>query len=310
MENLIMKTKLLLSYLVLLTSMCTAQNSVNITFEDSSIYNYHIEIDTITFPTNKWQIGTPSKTIFNQSLSLSNAIVTDTLNNLPASDTSVFILKAYNPFFFPVPTYVLARMSFYYKMNKDSSDLVMVEVAADTGMHWVNMLDEDTTYNIVWYGNKPNFADTSTNWKFFNSNFSQWFSAPYSSSLYPYYADADTFRFRFTYISSPTSTNKEGWMIDNLNFDFSTPEKVTSESKLEASTLFCPNPARNMIKLNREFDLKAENESIHIYASDGKCVHQQNVEKLKEIQIDLKPGLYFLIYRSGTKQHTQKILIE
>jgi hypothetical protein len=172
------------------------------------------------------------------------------------------------------------------------------------------MLDEDTTYNIVWYGNKPNFADTSTNWKYFQSNFSQWFSAPYSSGFYPYYADADTFKFRFTYISSATSANKEGWMIDDINFNFMTPESVSSHTSIEQTTLFYPNPTRNSIKLHRAFDSKAENDFIRIYTTDGKCVHHQNVQQQKEIKFNLKPGLYFLIYESGNIHHTQKIVIE
>lgn len=305
-----MKTKLFLFCLVLFTNMTFAQNYLEVSFEDSTVYNYHIEIDTINYPFNKWQIGKPSKPIFNQSYSLVNALVTDTLNSIPASDTSVFIFKAYNPFMFPVPSYVVSRMSFFYKMNKDSNDIAMVEVAADTGMHWVNMLDEDTTYNIVWYGNKPNFADTSTNWKYFQSNFSQWFSAPYSSGFYPYYADADTFKFRFTYISSATSANKEGWMIDDINFNFMTPESVSSHTSIEQTTLFYPNPTRNSIKLHRAFDSKAENDFIRIYTTDGKCVHHQNVQQQKEIKFNLKPGLYFLIYESGNIHHTQKIVIE
>lgn len=305
-----MKTKLFLLTLILLTKTIHSQNYLQISFENPSVYNYHIEIDTINYPSNKWQIGKPSKQIFNQAASLSNAIVTDTINTIPPSDTSIFIMKAYNPYFFPVPSFVISTMYFYYKLNKDSSDIAMVEVAADTGMHWVNMLDEDTTYNIVWYGNKPNFADTSSGWKIFQSNFSQWFSSPYSSGFYPYYADADTFRFRFTFISSPTSVNKEGWMIDDIFFGFGTPEGIEQASNLDRLNLFYPNPARNFVRVKRGVHLKSANESFRIYSADGKCVHQQSVQNQDEVKIELKPGLYFFIYQSGDKYQSHKIMIE
>jgi hypothetical protein len=52
----------------------------------------HITIDTISNPNNIWQIGVPNKPLFNTAYSVPNVIVTDTINTVPANDTSTFYL--------------------------------------------------------------------------------------------------------------------------------------------------------------------------------------------------------------------------
>ncbi|HNB82137.1 MAG TPA: hypothetical protein PLP34_03585 [Chitinophagaceae bacterium] len=117
----------------------------------------------------------------------------------------------YRPFPFGIGSFVIATLNFKYKLNKDSLDLARVEIMANTGKHWVNFMTDDAAFNITWPSpGKPDFQDTSTAWKTFSCNFSQWFSAGYSSGFYPFYTDADTFLYRFTFISSSGSVGKEG----------------------------------------------------------------------------------------------------
>ncbi|MBW7914274.1 MAG: hypothetical protein H3C54_11410, partial [Taibaiella sp.] len=119
------------------------------TFESpKNIYNDRFIIDTANYPNNIWQIGEPQKTTFNSAHSYPNAVITDTINAYPVNDTSVFYFKvvSYHPPGLPQHWYELVGFSFNYRLDIDSGEIVKVEISTDSGMHWVNLLEEDTTY--------------------------------------------------------------------------------------------------------------------------------------------------------------------
>lgn len=302
--------KLFITFLIAFSSISLfSQVFLDINFEDNSDLE-KIEIDS-TFSNNKWQVGKPSKIIFDSSRTLYHAIVTDTINILPPSDTSVFILKQFNPFSFPVPSYVMASMQFYYKMNKKPNDIVKIEMSVDTGHHWINMLEEDTTYDIQWYGNKPNFNDTNDIWKQFHANYSQWFSTGYTGvNSYPIFADADTFQFRFTFITDSLSTNSEGWMIDDIFCSFLTPESNSSIISNQKSVLFYPNPITNSINLKRFNAFLSKEEKIEIYTIDGRKVYEKNITGELNLKVELPKGNYILRYLNGNNIQTEKVIVE
>ncbi|MBK7763368.1 MAG: T9SS type A sorting domain-containing protein [Bacteroidetes bacterium] len=287
------------------------QSYIFIDFENPVMYQNKLVIDTQNYPNNKWQIGLPSKAIFDSANSPVHALVTDTLNTLPPSDTSVFVLKQYRPYPFGIGSFVIGNFGFLYKLHKDSTDLAKVELLADTGNHWINLMTQDTAFNMTWMSSgKPNFQDTSTAWKYFHCNYSQWFSANYSSGFYPYYADADTFRYRFTFISSSTSVNKEGWMIDDINILFGIGESSNSLVNTQ-SILFYPNPNHTkQLHLKRAHDLLGMPEKITIYSFDGRMVLHQILHHENQMAIPLQPGNYVLKYESGDTILSEKLIVE
>lgn len=295
---------------VCLPILTDAQSYIQISFEDLTMYQIKVSIDTQNYPNNKWQIGIPSKIIFDSSNSPTHAIVTDTLNFLPASDTSIFIVKQYRPFPFGIGSFVIGNFGFYYKLHKDSSDLAKVELLADTGNHWINLMTQDTAFNMTWMSSgKPNFQDTSTAWKYFHCNYSQWFSANYSSGFYPYYADADTFRYRFTFITSSTSANKEGWMIDDINILFGIPESSSSQPNLQQIS-FYPNPLTSQqLHIKRSAMTSKLPERITIYSFDGRKVFQQTLHHENQIKLSLQPGNYVVKYENGQTTINDKLIV-
>ena len=81
--------RILFIILLLQTLIIRAQSPLYITF-DNAVYKEAIEIDTVHYHHNIWQVGAPHKSVFTSAQSLPNAIVTDTANPVPPNDTSVF----------------------------------------------------------------------------------------------------------------------------------------------------------------------------------------------------------------------------
>ncbi|MCC7030776.1 MAG: T9SS type A sorting domain-containing protein [Chitinophagaceae bacterium] len=285
-----------------------SQNNVSINFSDTSLIQKHIVIDTLNNPSNLWQIGSAVKSVFNEPYP-ARVIVTDSLNAYAPNNTSSFIFKVARPYMFG-PANISTYLSFKYKLDKDSLDLFKVEVAADSAQHWVNMLTEDTTYQIVWYGNKPNFNAVDTGWRTFQANFSYWFKQYYGQANFPYYADADTFRFRFTFISdSIQSSGRDGCMIDQIQFTFLLGEQTTSISDLQPAIKFYPNPAHNKVYITRIVPA-AGPESMSLYSIEGRLMEKFDVSAQPSVNLQLKAGTYILQYDSGETSAKQLLQIE
>jgi hypothetical protein len=289
-----------------LSSFC--QNNVTINFSDTSLIQQHIVIDTLNNPSNLWQIGSAVKSVFNEPYP-ARVIVTDSLNAYAPNNTSSFIFKVARPYVFG-PANISTYLSFKFKLDKDSLDLFKVEVAADSAQHWVNMLTEDTTYQIVWYGNKPNFNAVDTGWRTFQANFSYWFKQYYGQANFPYYADADTFRFRFTFISdSIQSAGRDGCMIDQIQFSFLLGEQINPISDLQPVIQFYPNPANTKLHITRTV-LTSGPESMSLYSLDGRHIKTFDLSGQASVDLNLSPGSYLLRYSSIETSVKQILQIE
>src|SRR5665648_544964 len=88
----------------------------SINFEDPSVFN-KIFIDTISNPNNIWQIGEPSKLLFNSAFSPTHAIITDSLDPYTINDTSSFIITHYRTEGWLAN--ILLLLDFYFKMDSD-----------------------------------------------------------------------------------------------------------------------------------------------------------------------------------------------
>jgi len=302
-----MKT-IFFSLLLFLSFSSFSQNNVSINFSDTSLIQKHIVIDTPNNPSNLWQIGSAVKSVFNEPYP-ARVIVTDSLNAYPPNNTSSFIFKVARPYQFG-PANISTYLSFKYKLDKDSLDLFKVEVAADSAQHWVNMLTEDTTYQIVWYGNKPNFNAVDTGWRTFQANFSYWFKQYYGQANFPYYADADTFRFRFTFISdSIQSSWRDGCMIDQILFSFLLGEPINPVFDLPPVIQIYPNPANSKLYIIRTVPT-AGPESMSLYSMDGRHVKRFDLSGQESVDLNLSPGTYLLQYNSTETSVKQILQIE
>jgi hypothetical protein len=112
-----------------------AQAPAVINFDNDTIHQKLIEIDTINYKRNNWQIGKPNKAKFTSALSIPNAIVTDTTNPYTANDTSVFVLKIPHTVSVLSNSYPLYQLQLGYRLHKDSTDIAMITASVDSGKH-------------------------------------------------------------------------------------------------------------------------------------------------------------------------------
>jgi len=137
----------LLSFLFILLSVNTqAQTSYSQYFDgaDTSVNNsVIIRIDTGS--NNIWQIGRPQKSIFSAAATQPNAILTDTVNNYPPSDTSSFSFRIDNQF--SAVAIIAIRWKQKLDMIKKHSG-GYIEFTIDSGKTWENVFHNKKVYNF------------------------------------------------------------------------------------------------------------------------------------------------------------------
>ena len=203
-----------------------------ITFDPGdTVWRHVVNIDTVHYHHNIWQVGKPQKTVFDSAYSMPNAIVTDTLNPYPPNDTSVFILT--------VPGNAngwgwISQFDFEYQLNMDSTSIARIEFSPDSGRSWINMHDS-----------------IAVNFSYFDSLriTPGWHSLIYSINAFAptNYVMNDSLLFRFTFISGSDTTGKDGWMIDNFHVEFMA-ESVPTIPNNHNITLY-PNPGTTELNI-------------------------------------------------------------
>jgi hypothetical protein len=220
----------------------------------SSICN--IKIDT-SISNNSWQIGPPQKNIFNNAINGQNVIITDTINNYPVNDSSVFYLftSLSNPF--PLQHHNVILLGYYYVNSDTLTDFGKIEVSNDQGNTWIDVLTHPMVY---WYTPKPNLTGNSNGWVHFKFNISN-----YINQL-PLHNDS--LIYRFTFISDNLETFKDGLMFDDLR-DNNLSQSIFS---VENSNLFFiyPNPAQNDVFITFDEQLNQNKYSFTIVDALGR----------------------------------------
>lgn len=258
---------------------------------DTPWYLDRIVRDTISNPNCIWQVGHPSKTVFTSAHSVPNVIVTDTLNPVPANDTSIFYLKHVRDQFQPFHIFVL---HFWYQMDGDSTDFGTIEISPDTGHTWINVLTQDTTFQMNWQTPKPTLTGSTSGWTSFNLGMENWASG---WGTFPIAMTADTILFRFTYITDSSSTPHDGWMIDDFNLEDWAEGIVEIQNDNLIS--ISPNPTSDELRVHRT--KASDNSKIQILNYTGQVLYDNSNFIGENIDTrQLSNGVYLLKY-SDTK---------
>jgi len=299
-----MKKYLLLLFYVLVSSSVNAQKTppddcAYLFSFDDTLHWHRIIIDTVNDTNNIWQIGEPSKTIFNSSYSGNRAILTDTLNTYPPNDTSSFTL-IHIAFTYPGMVGGPFVTSFHYKTDTDTLfDYGKFELSVDKGLTWIDLV-KDTTYieDWNWYPTRPSFTGNSGGWKYV------FLDATYLASMLniqPY----DTVLYRYTFISDSIDNHKDGWMIDDIfNYDF-----ISGNSDIiliNNGIKITPNPANEYITIFFSDDFITDDMVIKIYNSYGVIIGSFNLsspKKYYKISIDnYHSGSYYCFISNKRKE--------
>lgn len=281
---------------------CIGQNSYN--WDELNDYNY-IVIDTL-IDDNIWQIGKPSKKLFNSAYSQPFAIITDTINNYPINNDSYFYFKF-------VRNYVDAY-SIWIKHRYDTDSLIdggTIELSFDNCMTWHNIFDFKSfchscinyyygDYDSIKVNRSLGFTGNSGNWNTFYYYF--------DLKIMDYYSD--TIYLRFGFHSDSIETNKEGWIIDDIDIQGTTYYNIET-TKTEYLNFLYPNPFHNNV--NIDLDKNISNSNIQLFDIKGNLLYNGFLTNSnKNLIIDklrqLESGLYIIKLLLNNKLYSQKII--
>ena len=290
-----------------------ANYSVNINFETGRNL---IHIDTANHD-NVWQIGIPSKIIFDSAYSKPFAIVTDTSKLYPLNNHSSFEIDIKTDSSFCWGT---GYLSFEHKFNTDSlKDGGYVEISYDSGKTWQNIILDKVSemgfgkYNFystsdTIIGNIPAFTGNSNGWKI--SGISWIWVEGKKKGEYPYF---NLIKIRFNFKSSANSIPKEGWMIDNISFDVNECSFGIKEinGSLPQYKIF-PNPFKDYLIIEFDNNYNSQPYKIEIFDMQGRIILNRNnvvTDKIYLYKNDFTKGTYLCRVTNNLKKIINKKFI-
>jgi hypothetical protein len=290
-----MKKLLLLFFSISFSLSSFAQWYIDMNFENGA--DSIITIDTVIMPNNQWQIGTPSKTYFDSAYSLTQALMTDTANPYFGPSVSRSEIKWADPqstFF----NYGYIQITFRHKFDTDTLiDGCSVEFSHDGGLSFIDV--NNNLFGDVWHYNLTTGQyideDSLPNGKIgLSGNSGGWIETSIELNQCDYTMwDTDTLIIHFIFrANSDNATNKEGWLIDDINFSFNYCESV-SEHSLFTSTLY-PNPTTHYTTLEFENPTNAIF-NLQVFDITGRVVMEQSAITSNRITLNtqhLPAGIY------------------
>ncbi len=267
---------------------------------------FHMTFDSIGMPiepfvildsadqTNRWEIGAPHKTNFQSAYVGINALVTDTIQSCIPNDTSSFIMKVPR-----VVYYELLEFSFWYKLDKDSGDIAMIEMSADSGLTWVNVMQDTNQYDFYFFQNKPDLSLSTLTW-------TQCRMLPAGQ----YQVGSDTFLFRFTYITDSSTAARDGWIMDYFLMGYD-GEGVADVNKKDDLFVCYPNPSNRFMYINTTARLTGDI-NYTLTGIAGQVVKTGNLtEGRRTVDIqDVPTGIYHCRLTSGKYTGNKLITIQ
>ena len=307
--------KIITCLLVVLSVTGFSQNYDSISFETP---NSKIIIDSAS--SNTWQIGTPGKIFFESAHSEKKAILTDSINSYPPKNTSTFIYVISNPY----TVTCFTSMEFWHKYDMDTlTDTGIIEASYDGGNSWIQVNDTSevspwgshfwwdsdyhessgdySTHPLITTGKSDGWIQSRFNWQWY-------FAVKTDTIIYP----PDSLMIRFTFSSDSVTTNKEGWMIDDI-VTASAEWQDCSAIKENASDInisVFPNPFSLQATIKTEYLLN--NSTLTIYNSLGQDVKHMayiSEQTFTIVRNNLHSGLYYLIVTENDKVLAVKKLI-
>jgi len=300
-----MKRSILTLILITATLSCFAQWQWNLNFENFTAFNsWHLRLDTAAHPGSKWQVGSPSKTVFTGAYSQPNVIVTDTANPVPANDTSSFFLYHRRDTNMSVPFHFF-QLSFWHRMNGDTTDAGSIQVSPDYGAHWIDLLTQDSAYQM-WWTTKPSLCGNTGGWQYLNINMSVWASDKNNS--FPVAMNNDTVIFRFTYRTNGDTILHDGWMIDDIYVqDW---WEGIPELRNDRLISIYPNPASETLYIAAT-DIGRIPATVSIYDATGRIVYQHAGQQQLAVDVSgLVNGIYFLRCADGQGYAVKRFTVQ
>ena len=272
---------------------------------DSNIINIQIDSSSI------WEIGQPTKVVFDSSYAGANSIVTKLDSLYPRNDTSTFYMIYSYPGFYlsrstsRIPYFII---EFNHRFITDSfsgsfQDYGEVSLSIDKGANWYNALKPNYGTNIFYHGNQIHFfeetGNTVTDSLIVSGNSNGWIQSHVEADLYRILqmdnlSSTDSVIVRFRFFSDEIG-GSQGWQIDDICLDVFTVGGFSENGEKEQIAIY-PNPA------NATFQIElSTTQTLNLFNTNGALIQQWNGYKgVNSFHLkNIPPGIYFLSTQEG-----------
>lgn len=282
--------------------------------EDSCTFEQGVDVIVLdTSSANVWQIGQPSKTLFNAAFSPDKAIMTDTLNAIPINTNSFFEVKYTVDEFGFIPYSFM--ISFRHRYNTDTlTDGGFVSISFDNRQSWENIIVTGSSPSWALYPNDfsenlYSTSDTLFNGELgFSGNSNGWVESKFQYGIFPVKWYGDTVIVRFNYISDSIADVAEGWMVDDIVLNFVDLGGEVHEFERPDGFTVYPNPASNYISVFPE-DFRRPL-TFQIYSIIGELMLTKKLMLEREtINLDGLPNGNYIVRLVGYNEVSSKKLI-
>ncbi len=299
--------------ITILLSICQipvfAQNW-DINFDDT------INANLITIsPDSVWQIGHPNKVFFDSALSNPNAIATKLDTLYPSNTNTFFEMKFANPSEFE-GYFGVFNIYFWNKYDLDSLHAGRwISVSIDNGLTFHSSTSDAGEMYHSLNSINPYQLDTLYNGELGLTGKSDFVNEQFTFIICDFLT-IDTFIVRFNMASDSTlNTTHEGWLIDNMQLEFSVCSGVKENLPSSFTFNYLPNPDHNFINLSidnpKESNLQIKVTDIlgktiierQLHGKQGKFTHPLSIQ-------DITEGLYIISVSDGNDSRSKKVLIE
>lgn len=299
----------LLIYLAFCTGVTWGQD-VNQDFDGADTLaccSIFIELDTAA--ENNWQIGPPTKELFDSPFSPPNVLVTDTIN--PYADNVISRFNFEIELTEEIEIYGIYAMQWTQKIDIDSiNDIGYIEYSGD-GEEWESVFGSPNVYSFYGYG-ADDVDTTDSGIVGFQGTNNTWEDIWLCFDL-SWMSSTDTFRLRYT-LESDTVENEghDGWMIDNLSAHITWFHTINENEQDNYLEIF-PNPTYGVVNIQaRKTTAYHVIEEMQLMDINGKIIREYGLSPTKfEIDLrDLPDGVYILKIRTNMQTETFKIIRE
>lgn len=306
-----MKKTLLLLSILLITLATYAQSEFYQYFDGEDTLPYSsINITLNADSNNLWQIGPPQKVMFNSASTAPNVIITDTLNNYPTNNTSVFIAQLgdsfYNTYFYGV-----VAVQWLQRLDINSNgDIGVLEISTDSMQTWVNAFDNPLTYNF--YGFAAENIDTIDGEIGFVGTDTSWRDIWYCFDWEILETETGYLFLKFTFKSDSIPEEKEGWMIDNMYAHLTYYHTLNNTNAEDAINIY-PVPADDKINIQLQHTQQPHFiESMSITSMQGSLINTwSNLPSKYFIDTKKYPnGMYVLKVKTNLYTESKTIVIQ
>ena len=266
---------------------------------DSNIINIQIDSSSI------WEIGEPTKAVFDSSYAGANSIVTKLDSLYPRNDTSTFYMIYSDSNGSLAPDVFIVEFTHRFITDSFSGsfqDYGEVAFSVDRGVTWLNLLDLSNCPQVFSFQTHF-FEETGnilTNGLLITGNSGGWIHSRMEVNLInlwgfntnPYYTDSIMVKFSFF---ADEIGGSQGWQIDNICFDFFNYSGVSEKGEKEQIAIY-PNP------VNATFQIElSTTQTLNLFNTNGALIQQwKGYRGVNSFDIEnIPPGIYFLSTHDG-----------